>query len=31
LNFYERFMKGEFTPADTEWVNPTDYEKAFIR
>jgi len=30
-NFYDRFMSGEFTPADTEWVNPTDYEKAPIR
>jgi N-sulfoglucosamine sulfohydrolase len=26
-NFYERFMAGEFTPANTGWVNPTDYEK----
>ena len=26
-NFYERFMKGEFTPEDTGWVNPSDYEK----
>jgi N-sulfoglucosamine sulfohydrolase len=26
-NFYERFMAGEFTPDDTDWVNPTDYEK----
>lgn len=25
-NFYERFMAGEFTPDDTEWVNPSDYE-----
>jgi N-sulfoglucosamine sulfohydrolase len=31
LNFYERFMKGEFTPADTGWVNPTDYEKTIIQ
>jgi len=30
-NFFERFMRGEFTPADTEWVNPTDYEKGPIR
>jgi len=30
-HFYERFMKGEFTPADTGWVNPTDYEKVIIR
>jgi N-sulfoglucosamine sulfohydrolase len=26
-NFYERFMAGEFTPDDTDWVNTTDYEK----
>ena len=26
-NFYERFMAGEFTPQDTGWVNPSDYEK----
>jgi N-sulfoglucosamine sulfohydrolase len=26
-NFYERFMAGEFSPYDTGWVNPTDYEK----
>jgi len=26
-NFYERFMRGEFTPKDTGWVNPSDYEK----
>jgi len=25
-NFYERFMAGEFTPKDTGWVNPSDYE-----
>ena len=30
-HFYERFMSGEFTPAQTGWVNPTDYEKAPIR
>lgn len=29
-NFYERFMEGEFTPARTGWVNPTDYEKALV-
>ena len=26
-NFYERFMKGEFSPTITRWVNPSDYEK----
>lgn len=26
-NYYERFMKGEFTVEDTPWVNPTDAEK----
>lgn len=26
-NYYERFMKGEFTIEDTNWVNPTDLEK----
>jgi len=26
-NFYERFMKGEFTPKHTGWVDPTDYEE----
>lgn len=26
-NFYERFMAGEFTPENTGWVNPGDYEK----
>jgi len=26
-NFYERFMAGEFTPKDTEWVNPGDFEE----
>jgi N-sulfoglucosamine sulfohydrolase len=25
-NFYERFMAGEFTPKQTGWVNPSDYE-----
>jgi arylsulfatase A-like enzyme len=30
-NFYERFMAGEFTPARTGWVNPTDYEKAAVK
>ena len=28
-NYYERFMKGEFTIEDTGWVNPTDEEKGF--
>ncbi|VGO14891.1 Arylsulfatase [Pontiella desulfatans] len=27
-NFYERFMAGEFTPKQTGWVNPSDFEKA---
>ena len=26
-NYYERFMAGEFTMEDTNWVNPTDMEK----
>lgn len=26
-NYYERFMKGEFTAEDTRWINPTDVEK----
>jgi len=26
-NFYERFMKGEFGPEMTGWVDPSDYEK----
>ncbi|MBF0199567.1 MAG: sulfatase, partial [Planctomycetes bacterium] len=26
-NYYERFMKGEFTIKTTGWVNPTDGEK----
>lgn len=26
-NYYERFMKGEFTIEDTEWVNPGDQEE----
>lgn len=26
-DYYERFMKGEFTPVSTGWVNPSDYEK----
>lgn len=26
-NFYERFMKGEFGPEMTGWVDPEDYEK----
>ena len=26
-NYYERFMAGEFTMADTEWVNPSDKEE----
>lgn len=26
-NYYERFMAGEFTMEDTEWVNPGDCEK----
>lgn len=30
-NFYERFMAGEFKPEDTGWVNPSDYEKNWIR
>jgi arylsulfatase A-like enzyme len=29
-NFYERFMKGEFNPKKTGWVNPSDYEPAPI-
>jgi N-sulfoglucosamine sulfohydrolase len=27
-NFYERFMAGEFTPEDTNWIEPSDYESA---
>ena len=30
-NFYERFMMGEFTPEDTGWVNPSDYEKSPLK
>ena len=30
-NFYERFMKGEFTPKNTGWVDPSDYEKEPIK
>jgi hypothetical protein len=30
-NFYERFMNGEFTPKQTGWVNPSDYEKEPIK
>lgn len=26
-NYYERFMAGEFTMEDTNWVNPTDKEE----
>ena len=26
-NFYERFMKGEMSPNDTGWVEPSDYEQ----
>ncbi|SNR54279.1 Arylsulfatase A [Lutibacter agarilyticus] len=26
-NYYERFMAGEFTMEDTNWVNPSDLEK----
>lgn len=26
-NFYERFMKGEVTPQDVPWVEPSDFEK----
>lgn len=26
-NYYERFMKGEFTIEDTGWVNPSDEEE----
>ena len=26
-NYYEKFMKGEFTIKDTPWVSPTDAEK----
>ena len=25
-NFYERFMNGEMSPKDTNWVEPSDYE-----
>ena len=29
-NYYERFMAGEFTMDDTNWVNPTDKEEKII-
>lgn len=30
-NYYERFMAGEFTMEDTQWVNPGDQEKEPIK
>ena len=30
-NYYERFMKGEFTIESTRWVNPGDQEKEKIK
>jgi len=30
-NYFERFMAGEFTIYDTEWVNPDDCEKGVIK
>ena len=30
-NYYERFMQGEFTIEDTNWVNPSDLEKEPIK
>ncbi|MFH4967728.1 sulfatase [Gaetbulibacter sp. M240] len=29
-NYYERFMEGEFTMEDTEWVNPSDKEETLL-
>ena len=26
FDFYERYMRGEITDYQTDWVNPTDYE-----
>ena len=28
LDFYERYMRGEATSEQTDWVNPSDYESA---
>jgi N-sulfoglucosamine sulfohydrolase len=28
FDFYERYMRGEATSGQTDWVNPTDYEPA---
>ena len=28
FDFYERYMRGEVTSSQTDWVNPTDYEPA---
>jgi len=30
-DFYNRFMRGELTPKDAGWVNPTDFESEIMK